>query len=78
MDNSFSMPAGYFKTHCLNVMDQVAQTRRPLTLTKRGKPVAMLVPFPETEGVLYGALRGKILSTDDVIRPVGETWAADV
>jgi antitoxin (DNA-binding transcriptional repressor) of toxin-antitoxin stability system len=56
----------------------VAQTRRPLTLTKRGKPVAMLVPFPETEGALYGALRGKILSADDVMRPVGEPWAADV
>jgi prevent-host-death family protein len=78
MDTSFSVPAGYFKTHCLHLMDQVAQTHKPLTLTKRGKPVAMLVPLPETDGLLYGALRGKILSADDVIRSVGEAWAADV
>jgi prevent-host-death family protein len=77
MNESLPVPAGYFKAHCLALMDQVAQTRKPLTLSKRGKPVAMLVPLPETDHVLYGALRGMVLSADDVVQPVDEPWDAD-
>lgn len=40
------MAAGKFKDQCLKVLDQVAATRTPVTITKRGKPVATLVPCP--------------------------------
>ena len=39
-----TMQAGEFKARCLKVMDQVQKTREPLVITKRGKPVAKLVP----------------------------------
>jgi prevent-host-death family protein len=35
-----SMAAGKFKNQCLKVLDRVAQTRTPVVITKRGKPVA--------------------------------------
>jgi prevent-host-death family protein len=39
-----SMPAGKFKDQCLKVLDRVAEEKTPVTITKRGRPVATLVP----------------------------------
>lgn len=33
-----------FKANCLKLLDEVAATKEPLTITKHGKPVAILVP----------------------------------
>jgi len=38
------MAAGAFKVHCLAVMDEVQSKRESVLITKRGKPVAKLVP----------------------------------
>jgi prevent-host-death family protein len=38
-----SMPAGKFKDQCLKVLDRVAEEKTPVTITKRGRPVATLV-----------------------------------
>jgi prevent-host-death family protein len=43
MDNK-RVPAAEFKANCLRLMDEVAQQRRAIIITKRGKPVAKLVP----------------------------------
>jgi prevent-host-death family protein len=63
------MPAGEFKARCLEVMDRVARTRRPVTITKRGRPVARLVPIePESEDFL-GSLRDRIRIAGDMATP---------
>jgi antitoxin (DNA-binding transcriptional repressor) of toxin-antitoxin stability system len=36
--------AGVFKARRLQLTDQVAKTRKPIIITKRGKAVAKLVP----------------------------------
>ena len=33
-----------FKATCLAVLDRVAQTREPVLVTRRGKPIARIVP----------------------------------
>ena len=38
-----------FKTHCLRLVEQVARERRELIVTKRGKPIARLVPIGEVK-----------------------------
>jgi prevent-host-death family protein len=38
------MAAGAFKVHCLAIMDEVQAKREAVLITKRGKPVAKLVP----------------------------------
>ena len=49
--------AGAFKNRCLALLDEVARTRRPLTITKHGKPVATLIPAaPEEPEALFGDL----------------------
>ena len=39
------VPAGVFKQKCLALIDEVARTHRPIVVSKRGKPVARLVPL---------------------------------
>jgi prevent-host-death family protein len=36
--------AGQFKQHCLAIIDEVAKTHQPVVISKRGKPMARLVP----------------------------------
>ncbi len=40
--------AAEFKTHALRLLDEVARTREPLTITKRGRVVAVLNPPEQT------------------------------
>ncbi|OHC70676.1 MAG: prevent-host-death protein [Rhodocyclales bacterium GWA2_65_20] len=67
--------AGDFKTKCLKLLDEVAHTKESLVITKRGKPVAKLVPIP-TEIDLYGALEGSVVAEGDIISPLDNEWAA--
>ena len=39
--------AAVFKAQCLTLMEDVRSTKCPLIITKRGKPVAKLVPIEE-------------------------------
>ena len=56
------MAAGQFKAHCLAVMDDVAKTREPVVITKRGKPVAKLVPVDGSKAKKFiGRLEGVLL-----------------
>jgi prevent-host-death family protein len=68
--------AGDFKAKCLQLLDEVAARREPLIITKRGKPVAKLVPVPP-EAELFGALAGSVVSESDIVAPIGEAWEAD-
>ena len=52
-----SIPAGEFKQRCLALLDQVAESGVPLTVTKRGRPVARIVPIGEPEPPLKGSVR---------------------
>jgi prevent-host-death family protein len=70
-----TIPAGEFKAHCLQLLDEVAASHAPLTITKRGRPVAQLVPVP-AERPLFGALQGSVLAQQDLIAPVDEAWEA--
>jgi len=72
------MPAGEFKARCLTVMDDVNKTRETVLITKRGKPVAKLVPAERMERDFIGRLEGKIRITGDIESPIEctETWEA--
>jgi len=61
--------AGSFKVHCLAVMDEVRAKRETVVITKRGKPVAKLVPVEEQTDDLFGFLRGKVTIVGDVVSP---------
>jgi len=70
--------AAEFKAKCVKLLDEVAATHEPLVITKRGKPVAKLVPIEdETEESMFGYLRGTVTILGDIIEVPHEPWAAE-
>ena len=63
-----------FKARCLALMDEVQTRRETLVITKRGKPVAKLVPADQDSDEIYNFLRGKGAVAGDVISPALEDW----
>jgi prevent-host-death family protein len=63
------MAAGSFKIHCLAVMDEVQAKRETVVITKRGKPVAKLIPVDNDSDDIYNFLAGKGAITGDVVSP---------
>lgn len=70
--------AGKFKAECLKLMDVVNETHVSLTITKRGKPVARLVPASEQKKTGYfGYLRGLVSVERDIVSSIDDEWDAD-
>jgi prevent-host-death family protein len=70
-----AIPAGEFKAKCLKLLDQVAEERKTLVITKHGKPVAQLAPMP-AQDQLFGSMRGSVLWEGDIISPIDVEWEA--
>lgn len=63
--------AAEFKATCLRLIDEMASDGKPVTITKRGKAVAVLtpVPNPSDRKSLFGAMAGSVLRYDDPFGP---------
>lgn len=70
------LPAAEFKARCLSIMEEVRQKREPVLITKRGKPLAKLVPPDQKSNDLIGRLNGVIKITGDIESPIEppEAW----
>ena len=71
-----TVPAGEFKAKCLNLIDEVAQTRKSLVITKRGKPVAQVIPMPTKPRDIVGSMKGSVTILGDIISPLDVEWDA--
>ncbi len=74
-----TITASEFKAKCLALLDRVAETGEVLTILKRGRPVARLVPAPPAEErIPQEALKGTVEILGDVIAPAvpAEEWEA--
>jgi prevent-host-death family protein len=72
------IPAAQFKANCLRLMDEVARRRTPIVITKRGKPVAKLVPIDDKPIDIFGRMAGTIRIVGDIISPIDDVeWTAD-
>lgn len=74
MSGHRTVAASAFKTHCLALLDRVAETGEPLIVTKRGKPVARVVPARLAEPT---SLRGSVTVRGDIVAPILDAWDAD-
>jgi prevent-host-death family protein len=66
MKKSRQMTAAEFKAKCLAVLDDVAAGQREVIVTKRGRPVARVVPMDGRAAPLDGL----IVSQGDVLSPI--------
>ena len=68
--------AAEFKARCLELIDQVRESRAEYVVTRHGEPVAQLVPVdaPAAESPL-GVMRGTVLKYDRPFDPVPATWS---
>lgn len=73
-----TIAAGQFKARCLRLMDEVRATREPVLITKKGRPVAKLVPAESHVEDIFGCLRNEIKIVGDIESPVVplEDWDA--
>ena len=78
MTNNKYVAAADFKANCLRLMDEVARQHRPIIITKRGKPVAKLVPVEQEPIDLFGYMAGTAKICGDIISPIDDLeWTAD-
>jgi prevent-host-death family protein len=68
-----SVAAGEFKAKCLALLDEVAEGRRSFVVTKRGRPVARVVPM--SQGAL-ASLNGSLVFEEDLLSPIDVPWDA--
>jgi prevent-host-death family protein len=71
-----TVPAGEFKAKCLKLLDDVAENRQPLTVTKRGRPVAKVIPMPAKQRDIVGSMKGSVKILGDIISPLDVEWDA--
>ena len=71
------MSATEFRAKCLGLMDEVAETGREIVITKRGKPVARLVPVRRRLGAPFGLHRDQIRIHGDIGAPINVEWDAE-
>lgn len=65
-----------FKSHALQVLGDVATRKERVVVTKRGKPLAEVLPYTE-EKPIAGHLAEALIFEKDIVSPLGEhMWDA--
>ncbi|HSW93693.1 MAG TPA: type II toxin-antitoxin system Phd/YefM family antitoxin [Gammaproteobacteria bacterium] len=59
--------ASEFKRKCLQLMDEVNEKHISFIITKRGKPVARLVPVDVSVKSAYGCLKNTVSIQGDIV-----------
>ena len=69
-----AVAAAEFKARCLALLEEVRRTRRPLLVTRHGRPVAQISPYVTRDTQSANPLKGSILFQSDLISPLEEQW----
>ncbi len=72
-----TITAAQFKTHCLRLMDRAQIQKESIIITKRGIPVAKIVPFQEEPEIFFGYLKGMAVTHGDIVAGLDEKWEAE-
>jgi prevent-host-death family protein len=69
-----------FKAKCLGMLEEVRKTRKPIRVTRFGKPVAEVVPSTaeKNKGRRLGTMAGSMKIVGDIVGPTGslDDWIA--
>lgn len=68
-----TMGVSQFKAHALKILDQISKTREEIVITKRGKPLAQIIPYrSQDKKPVPGKLSETFVFEKDIITPLGE------
>jgi len=70
-----SIAAGQFKDRCLKMLDEVEANKTSVVITKRGRPVAKLVPYVRSSAA--ASLAGSVVRETGDPYGTGESWETD-
>jgi prevent-host-death family protein len=60
-----------FKAKCFALLEEVNKTKQPIRITRRGKPVAEVVPAsPSRKRRRLGSMAGTVKILGDIVSPV--------
>ena len=69
--------AAAFKAQCLKLIDEVAESGQPITVTKRGKAKVQIVAVREKPKTLWGATKGTFEIVGDIVGPIDDDYDED-
>jgi prevent-host-death family protein len=66
------VPISKFKATCLSLLDKVKKTGQPILVTKKGEPIARVIPppAPEKSASWLGSFKSSGKIVGDIIAPV--------
>lgn len=74
------IPISEFKAKCLALLEQVRKTKKPIRITRHGKPIAEVIPPSPVQdrSAWIGSLEGSMKFLGDIISPANEEdeWEA--
>ena len=67
-----TIPISKFKATCLRLLDNVQKTGKSIMVTRKGEPIALVIPPPPPPKPDHwlGCLKARIKITGDIISPV--------
>ena len=73
-----TMGISQFKAHALKVLDHVAKSKESIIITKRGQPLAEVIPYRNSDmHPEPGKLANYLVFEKDIVSPLGEEmWDA--
>jgi prevent-host-death family protein len=75
---SLIIAASEFKAKCLRLLDEVEAQGEILVITKRGRPVARVVPINPPRRSLRGTWKGRVKIKGDIVHfDTGQDWESN-
>ena len=68
------LPVSEFKKRCLSLLEEVRREGRELVITKRGEPIARVVPLAPPSQTLRGTWKGLFEIAGDIVHT---DWSDD-
>ncbi|GGG80274.1 type II toxin-antitoxin system Phd/YefM family antitoxin [Edaphobacter dinghuensis] len=76
--SSSNIPATQAKAQLLKLLDTVSTKRTTIVISKRGKPIARLVPMDDDPKIpLFGRMKGTMQISGDIVSPDPEAWNSE-
>ncbi len=68
------IPISKFKATCLALLDRVKKTGKPILVTRKGEPIAQVIPppIPEKSADWLGSFKSSGKIVGDIISPASE------